>query len=111
MKVKFLTNLPAPYRFPIWNRMAEKLQLTVFFVLGENNWRKWPPPIDVKWDFQFLSFKCFQIKEYEFIPRFYGVSKILQCADLVIVGSWDAPIYIATLISSEIEEYSGSNDL
>lgn len=102
MRVKFLTNLPAPYRFPIWNRMAEKLDLTVFFVLGENNWRNWPPPIAVKWDFWFLSFKCFRIKEYEFIPRFYGASQILKCTDLVIIGSWDAPIYISTLIQARL---------
>jgi len=102
MRVKYLTNLPAPYRFPIWNGMAEKLDLTVFFVLGEKNWRNWPPPTAVKWDFRFLSFKCFRIKEYEFIPRFYGASKILKCTDLVIIGSWDAPIYISTLIQARL---------
>ena len=102
-KIVFLTNLPAPYRFPIWNRMAEKLDLTVFFTLGENNWRNWPPPIDVKWNFRFLSLKCFRIKEYEFIPRFYGASQILKCTDLVIIGSWDAPVYISTLIQARLK--------
>jgi len=83
--------------------MAETLDLTVFFTLGENNWRNWPPPIAVKWDFRFLSFKCFRINEYEFIPRVYGVSEILKCTDLVIIGSWDAPIYIATLIQAKLK--------
>jgi glycosyltransferase involved in cell wall biosynthesis len=93
-RVLFLTNLPAPYRFPIWNRMAAETNLDVVFTLSEKNWRNWSPPSGVNWQFKFLRLRCFRLGEYEFIPRFYGAGRLLKNIDIAIVSSWEVPIYI-----------------
>jgi glycosyltransferase involved in cell wall biosynthesis len=98
--VLFLTNLPAPYRIPIWNRMANKTNLKVVFTLSENNWRNWSPPSKVDWQFKFLRLRCFRLGEYEFIPKFYGVGHLLKNTQVVIVSSWEVPIYIHVILKA-----------
>ena len=98
--VLFLTNLPAPYRFPIWNRMAVKTNLEVVFTLSEKNWRNWSPPSEVNWQFKFLRLRCFRLGEYEFIPKFYGAGRLLRNIDIAIVSSWEVPIYINVVLNA-----------
>lgn len=98
--VLFLTNLPAPYRFPIWNRMAVKTNLQVVFTLSEKNWRNWPPPSEVNWQFKFLRLRCFRLGEYEFIPKFYGARHLLKNTQVAIVSSWEVPIYIHVILKA-----------
>jgi len=96
-RIIFLTNLPAPYRFPIFDKMTEFVDLKVFFILGERNWRNWPAPTNRVWQHEFLDLFSIRIKEYEFVPQFKAAKKVLKCADLVIVGSWEIPIYMRTI--------------
>jgi glycosyltransferase involved in cell wall biosynthesis len=96
-KVVFLTNLPAPYRFPIWDRMSQKFDLKVVFLLKENNWRKWPSPKNVAWDFEFMSFNSIRIKEYEAVPAFLGAKRILKDSEVAIIGSWETPFYMRSI--------------
>jgi len=98
--VLFLTNLPAPYRFPIWNRMAVETNLEVVFTLSEKNWRNWAPPSGVNWQFKFLRLRCFRLGEYEFIPKFYGAGRLLKNIDIAIVSSWEVPIYVAVVLKA-----------
>jgi glycosyltransferase involved in cell wall biosynthesis len=98
--VLFLTNLPAPYRIPIWNRLADKTNLEVVFTLGEKNWRNWSPPSEVNWQFKFLRLRCFRLGEYEFIPKFYGAGRLLRNIDIAIVSSWEVPIYINVVLNA-----------
>lgn len=97
-KVLWLTNLPAPYRFPIWDRMSETLNLHVVFTLKRQNWRNWPEPTLKKWRHSYLSLNSIQIKEHDFIPSFRGSSKILRDVDVVIVGGWENFIFIRTIL-------------
>lgn len=97
-KVLWLTNLPAPYRFPIWEHLSKSVDLTVIFVLKKKNWRNWPAPEQSNWNYEFLSLNSLQIKEYDIIPSARGARRILKGVDFAIIGGWEAPIYIYAIL-------------
>ncbi len=92
-KILWLTNLPAPYRFPIWARIAKDLDLKVGFLLKEKNWRNWSVQEDVNWSYQFLSLNSKKIKEFDFVPSVRGSKRILDGIKVVIIGGWESPFY------------------
>ena len=49
LRVLWLTNMPAPYRFSVWDEMSKHTDLEVVFVCGENNWRSWKTPESTSW--------------------------------------------------------------
>ena len=97
-KILWLTNLPAPYRFPIWDRIAETFDLKVAFLLKEKNWRNWNVPTGRTWRHEYLSLRSINVKEYDFIPSIRGAKKLLQNIDLLVLGGWETPFYIRTLL-------------
>jgi glycosyltransferase involved in cell wall biosynthesis len=96
-KILWLTNLPAPYRFPIWARIAQDLDLKVAFLLKEKNWRNWSVQQDVNWSYQFLSLNSKKIKEFDLVPSIRGSKRILDGIKVVIIGGWESPFYWRTL--------------
>ncbi len=100
-RVLWLTNLPAPYRFPIWARMAESTDLKVAFLMGEDNWRNWKVPEGQTWCHEFLSFKSINVKEYDLIPSIRGVNKLLQNVDALVLGGWETPFYIRAMLMAK----------
>lgn len=92
--------MPAPYRFPIWTRLAESFDLKVAFLCGEKNWRNWIIPSGQSWKHVYLSLKSLRIKEYDFIPSIRGSKKLLEEIDLLILGGWETPFYICTLLAA-----------
>ena len=97
-RVLWLTNLPAPYRFPIWGRLAKSLELKVVFLLKEKNWRNWTVPPSQSWKYEYLSLKSKKIKEFDVIPSIRGAERILRNVDLLVLGGWETPFYIRTLL-------------
>ena len=97
-RVLWLTNLPAPYRFPIWDRMAKDVQLKVVFLLKRRNWRNWPEPKGKNWKHEYLSFNSWQISEYDIIPSFRGARNMLRDVDVAIIGGWESPMYIRSIL-------------
>lgn len=97
-KLLWLTNLPAPYRFAIWDQLSEHFELEVAFLLKEKNWRKWSEPNGHKWKSNFVGLNSIRIREYDLIPSFRGYKSLLRKKDLVIVGGWESPMYIRTIL-------------
>ena len=97
-KILWLTNLPAPYRFPIWERMAKSFDLKVAFLLGEKNWRNWTVPDGKSWKHEYLSLKSKNVNEFDLIPSIRGAKKILRNVDVLVLGGWETPFYIRTLL-------------
>ena len=115
-QILWLTNLPAPYRFPIWARMAECFDLKVAFLLGEKNWRNWTVPERKSWKHEHLSLRSKNIKEIDVIPSIRGAKKLLENIDLLVLGGWETPFYIRTLLLAKrrkipvIEFYESTQD-
>ena len=115
-QILWLTNLPAHYRFPIWNRMAEIFDLKVAFLLKEKNWRNWTVPAGQPWRHEYLSLKSINLKEYDLIPSIRGAKKLLQNVDLMVLGGWETPFYIRILLLAKkrnipvIQFYSSTSD-
>jgi glycosyltransferase involved in cell wall biosynthesis len=96
-RVLWLTNLPAPYRFAIWARIAEKLDLKVSFLLKEKNYRNWTVPSNMNWKYEYLSLNSKKFGEFDLIPSFRVARRLLHRVDLVVVGGWEAPFYLRTV--------------
>ncbi len=116
MQVLWLTNLPAPYRFPIWDQMSKAVDLKVVFLLKKKNWRNWPEPIGRDWKHSYLSLNSLQVSEYDIIPSFRGVKAILKNIDVAIIGGWESPIYIQAILKAKkksikvIQFYESTSD-
>ena len=102
LKVLWVTNLPSPYRLPIWNHLAKKVSLNVIFTLKEQNWRNWPSPQNVDWHFEYLSLWSKRIGEFALVPSMFGIGKRLKGIDCVVVGGWESPIFIRVMLSARI---------
>lgn len=102
LKVLWVTNLPSPYRLPIWNHLANRVSLNVIFTLKEQNWRNWPSPKNVDWHFEYLSLWSKRIGEFVLVPSVFGVGKKLKGIDCVVVGGWESPIFIRVMLSAKI---------
>ena len=97
-KVIWITNLPAPYRVPIWNQLSTRLDLKVVSLMGEKNWRNWKAPKHIFFEHVFLSKKVFRIREYDLIPSILGVKKLVSEGNVIILGGWESPFYLAALV-------------
>jgi glycosyltransferase involved in cell wall biosynthesis len=100
--ISWLTNLPAPYRIPLFEKLGQDFNLHVFFLLSEQNWREWEKPKANNYIFSFLSLRVWKFGEFEFIPQIKIKSSILKNADLIILGSWEAPMYLLTAIRAHL---------
>jgi glycosyltransferase involved in cell wall biosynthesis len=103
-KIVWLTNLPAPYRYPIWNNLSKYYELRVIFVLREVNWRNWHLPQENLFTSIKLSKYFIRFGEFEFVPGITGLRKITQDANLIVITGWEYPLYIITLFYSKLKK-------
>ena len=96
-RILWLTNLPAPYRFAIWDRIAQSFPLQVTFLLKRDNWRNWQVPENAMWDIAYLSLNSKKFGEFDFIPSFREASRVLENIDVVVMGGWEVPFFIRTI--------------
>lgn len=94
----WVTNMPAPYRIPLWDDLSHEFRLHVLFGLPDTNWRDWHVPDKRSWDYNFFSFRYLKIGEYELPLRFFGINRFVNSQDVVIVGGWENPFYLTTII-------------
>lgn len=99
----WITNLPAPYRIPIWDSIAEVNQLKVFFTLKADNYKKWVIPKDKQWEGRFLSRLSIRFGELDLVLNPFGFRKMIKGSDYVLVGGWEAPVYICSLLYTKVK--------
>lgn len=115
-RILWLTNLPAPYRFPIWDHISRHCQLKVAFLLKAENWRQWNVPNKSNWQYQYLSLNSINFGEFDLVPSFRGAKNLLEDQDLLVVGGWETPFYIRTIILAKrkripiIQFYESTSD-
>jgi glycosyltransferase involved in cell wall biosynthesis len=94
--ILWLTNLPAPYRIPIWEHINQKFDLTVALLSAEINWRNWTFSENITFSHNFLHKLSLRISEYDFMISPFGAKKIIEDSDLVIIGGWESPMFLST---------------
>lgn len=107
-KVLWLTNLAAPYRVPVWNRIGEHCELSVGLLesnsslstdIRANRGRDWlhSPEAGV----HYVEIPTWKISRgearYYFLRNFSPVKQIRE-ADLIVFGGWESPAYWVLLI-------------
>ena len=101
-RVYWLTNLPAPYRIPIFREISAVYFLHVDFLLSRTNWRNWIVPNDVNFSFSHLNLSYRKISDFEFIPGFRIRRKELFASQIVVIGSWESPQYLWTAFVAKV---------
>ena len=99
-RVVWVTNLPAPYRIPIWDRFSDLTNLQIFFLLKEKNWRNWTIDFVPNWSYKFLSKSSIRFSELEVVFNPFGSKLVLSDADLVIVGGWESLFYFFIIFNA-----------
>jgi glycosyltransferase involved in cell wall biosynthesis len=101
-RVYWLTNLPAPYRIPIFSEIGATYFLHVDFLLSGTNWRNWIVPNNVNFSFSHLNLSYRKISDFEFIPGLRIRRKELFASQIVVIGSWEAPQYLWTALVASV---------
>ena len=102
LRIYWLTNLPAPYRIPIFHEVGNRYILHVDFLLSSKNWRKWSSPDGKNFSFTFLSLKHLKILDFEFVPGLRIRRNELAKSQIVVIGSWEAPQYLWTALVAKL---------
>jgi glycosyltransferase involved in cell wall biosynthesis len=101
-RLALLTEIPAPYRIPLFNALAERLELTVVFLRDRNPER----PYDLHADE--LRFERTTLPGLDLTARGRwlvlnrGAARALRGADCVLIGGWNQPAFWAALASARL---------
>jgi glycosyltransferase involved in cell wall biosynthesis len=101
-RLTLLTEIPAPYRIPLFNALAERVDLTVVFLRDRNPER----PYDLHADE--LRFRRLTLRGVDVTARGRwlvlnrGAGRSLRGADCVIVGGWNQPAFWAALACAKL---------
>lgn len=96
MRLALLTEIPAPYRIPLFNRLAEKVELRVLFLSRVDPRRPYYQPHDEEWRFDHRFLSGPEIRRggrWAVLNR--GVLRELRRfrPDAVAVGGWNQPAF------------------
>lgn len=92
--VVWLTNIPAPYRVPVWRHLAERMDLALWFAAASEPNRQWRVDVAATGATEarqlrtlaapFLGSRIYLPCERSRLPRHI---------DAVVVGGWESPLY------------------
>jgi glycosyltransferase involved in cell wall biosynthesis len=96
-RVVLLTEIPAPYRIPLFNALAAEVDLEVVFLARANPERPYALHEDeMRFDRRVLPHRDFTLgRRWIVVDR--GVLHALRGADAVIVGGWNQPAFLLAL--------------
>lgn len=101
-RVVLLTEIPAPYRIPLFNALAERVDLHVVFLRERNPDR----PFDLHRDELRFSWDVLPGFDVTVGGRWIvvnaGAGRRLRGADAVILGGWNQPAFLAAALSSRL---------
>jgi glycosyltransferase involved in cell wall biosynthesis len=104
MKVVWLTNLPAPYRFPIWDRISETHDLRIVFTHGSSNRRGWSVNSEPCWRYEFLGKKIYYWGESEVILDVTHSKRITLDCEVLVIGGWDNFFYVSSIMIAKLKK-------
>jgi glycosyltransferase involved in cell wall biosynthesis len=93
-RLAWITNLPAPYRFPIWDRLQEAFDLSILCMASNGSGRRWNVP-DARYDIETLTSLRFEVPRSDITLYWPRIRRSLRVRrpDAIIVNGWDSPGY------------------
>ena len=96
-RVVLLTEIPAPYRIPLFNALAERVDLHVLYLAERNPERPYRLHEDeIRFSWEVLPGPDFTVRN-RWVVLNHGVARRLRGADAVLVGGWNQPAFWTTL--------------
>ena len=93
MKLALITEIPAPYRIPLWNALAERVDLRVIFLAERDPRRAYDLHRD-EWRFEARVLPGRElVLGGRWLVGSRGVSRELRGAEAVLVGGWNQPAF------------------
>jgi glycosyltransferase involved in cell wall biosynthesis len=98
MHVVLLTEIPAPYRIPLFNALAERVELRVLFLRDRHPARPYDLHRDeLRFEWHVLRGIAATVHSHWFVLN-GSVARSLRLADAVIVGGWNQPAFVEALM-------------
>ncbi len=96
-RVVLLTEIPAPYRIPLFNALAELVELHVLFLAARNPERPYRlHEEEIRFSWEVLPGPDLTLR-HRWLVLNHGVSRRLRGADAVLVGGWNQPAFWTAL--------------
>lgn len=93
MKLALITEIPAPFRIPLWNALAERVDLIVIF-LAEHDPRRTYELDRAEWRFDARVLPGRELLlGRRWVVLNHGVRRELRGVDAVLVGGWNQPAF------------------
>lgn len=117
MKVAIITNHPSPYRIPLYEKLAGKVDLTVYFTLINEDDKLWEIKFSDKFKYKILKSYNLKLKIHDVLNYHFNPSIINELIkndyDIVVVGGYSSlttqiAIFIAKLRRIPLIMWSGT---
>lgn len=97
-RVALLTEIPAPYRIPLFNALAERVDLRVLFLRDRHPERPYDLHRDeLRFEWRVLRGAALTVRSHWFVFN-SSVGGRLRHADAVILGGWNQPAFWEALL-------------
>jgi len=99
-RVALLTEIPAPYRIPLFNALAKLVDLHIVFLRERHPGRPYDLHRDeMRFNWEILRGAAFTIRKHWVVLN-RGVGRSLRDAHVVVLGGWNQPAFLEALLSS-----------
>ena len=106
MKLALITEIPAPYRIPLWNALAERVDLRVIFLAERDPRRAYDLHRD-EWRFEARVLPGRElVLGGRWLVASRGVSRELRGAEAVLVGGWNQPAFFQAARAGRVSDES-----
>ena len=96
-RVVLLTEIPAPYRIPLFNALAERVDLRVLFLAARNPERPYRlHEEEIRFAWEALPGHDLTVRG-RWVVLNHGVARRLRGADVVLLGGWNQPAFWTAL--------------
>lgn len=102
MRLVLLTEIPAPYRIPLFNALADRLDLQVLFLRERNPERPYGLHRD-EWRFGWRTLRGVDLTARgRWLVLNLGLLRSLRGADAVLLGGWNQPAFWLALAAAKL---------